>query len=164
VAPEIFLGASNLEATVASIGIALLSCALIAISTVLRHDLLRAVFFSCRAIGRGTPKRPDDWRWQSWVARVLAFFFLDVAVLDARRRTPAGVLRILIAVVLAIGASELDADRVHLRPSSAVADDEPRRNSTRDLAGRGTERNWNKSIGGRIIDYSSSPQDIASTV
>jgi len=59
----------------------------------------------------------------------------------------------LIAVVLAIGASELVLNRVHLRPAEWLsADDEPRRQLDRDLAGRGYGSDGHKSIGGRIID------------
>ena len=74
-------------------------------------------------------------------------------------RTPAGALRILIAVVLAIGASELVLNRVHLRPAEWLsADDEPRRQLDPRLGWTWVpERTGHKSIGGRIIDYSIDP-------
>jgi hypothetical protein len=74
-------------------------------------------------------------------------------------RTPAGALRIVIAVVLAIGASELVLNRVHLRPAEWLsADDEPRRQLYPRLGWTWVpERTGHKSIGGRIIDYSIDP-------
>jgi hypothetical protein len=74
-------------------------------------------------------------------------------------RTPAGALRIVIAVVLAIGASELVLNRVHLRPAEWLsADDEPRRQLDPRLGWTWVpERTGHKSIGGRIIDYSIDP-------
>ena len=74
-------------------------------------------------------------------------------------RTPEGVLRIVIAVVLAIGASELVLNRVHLRPAEWLsADDEPRRQLDPRLGWTWVpERTGHKSIGGRIIDYSIDP-------
>ena len=74
-------------------------------------------------------------------------------------RTPAGALCIVIAVVLAIGASELVLNRVHLRPAEWLsADDEPRRQLDPRLGWTWVpERTGHKSIGGRIIDYSIDP-------
>jgi len=49
-------------------------------------------------------QRPDDWRWQSW-ARVA---FVGPSPFGRfAARTPEGVLRIVIAVVLAIGAMRM---------------------------------------------------------
>ena len=74
-------------------------------------------------------------------------------------RTPAGALRIVIAIVLAIGASEFVLNRVHLRPAEWLsADDEPRRQLDPRLGWTWVpERTGHKSIGGRIIDYSIDP-------
>ena len=74
-------------------------------------------------------------------------------------RTPAGALRIVIAVVLAIGASELVLYRVRLRPAEWLsADDEPRRQLDPRLGWTWVpERTGHKSIGGRIINYSIDP-------
>jgi hypothetical protein len=65
----------------------------------------------------------------------------------------------LIAVVLAIGASELVLNRVHLRPAEWLsADDEPRRQLDPRLGWTWVpERTGHKSIGGRIIEYSIDP-------
>jgi hypothetical protein len=87
-------------------------------------------------------------------------------VLVARRRagrfaarTPAGALRIVLAVVLALGASNLMLRRVHLRPGEWMsANDEPRRQLDSRLGWTWVpERTGHKSISGRIIDYSIDP-------
>jgi len=74
-------------------------------------------------------------------------------------RTPAGALRIVMAVVVALGASELVLNRVHLRPAEWLsANDEPRRQPDPRLGWTWVpERTGHKSIGGRIIDYSIDP-------
>jgi len=83
-------------------------------------------------------------------------------VLVARRRagclaarTPAGVLHVVIALLLALGASELVLSRVHLRPAEWLsAKDEPRRQPDPRLGWTWVpERTGHKSIGGRVIDY-----------
>ena len=74
-------------------------------------------------------------------------------------RTPAGALRIILAVVLALGASELALNRVHLRPAEWLsAKDEPRRHPDPELGWTWVPgRTGHKSIGGRIIDYAIDP-------
>src|SRR5260370_40736939 len=74
-------------------------------------------------------------------------------------RTPGGALGIVIAVVLAIGASELVLNRVHLRPAEWLsADDEPRRQLDPRLGWTWVpERTGHKSIGGWIISDIPSP-------
>jgi len=74
-------------------------------------------------------------------------------------RTPEGALRSVMAVVVALGASELVLNRVHLRPAEWLsADDEPRRQLDPRLGWTWVpERTGHKSIGGRIIDYSIDP-------
>ena len=83
-------------------------------------------------------------------------------VLVARRhagrsaaRTPAGLFHVVIAVVLALSASELVLSRVHLRPAEWLsAEDEPRRQPDPRLGWTWVpERTGHKSIGGRAIDY-----------
>jgi len=70
-------------------------------------------------------------------------------------RTPAGVLHITIAVVLALGASELLLTHVHLRPAEWLSpNDEPRRQPDARLGWTWVpERTGHKNIGGRVIDY-----------
>ena len=74
-------------------------------------------------------------------------------------RTPAGVLRVVIALVLALSASELVLNRVHLRPAEWLsAEDEPRRQPNPRLGWTWVPaRTGQKSIGGRVIDYAIDP-------
>lgn len=143
------------ETVVASIGIALLSCALIANQGFLDRHFVPSFFL------------PRHWYVVLQTSGRLAMAVLGIwlAVVARRRtgrfaaRTPAGVLRIVIAVVLAIGASELVLNRVHLRPAEWLsADDEPRRQLDPRLGWTWVpERTGHKNIGGRIIDYSIDP-------
>jgi len=70
-------------------------------------------------------------------------------------QTPAGALYVVIAVVLALGASELLLTRVHLRPAEWLsAEDEPRRQLDPRLGWTWVPgRTGHKSISGRVIDY-----------
>src|ERR1700732_3455832 len=143
------------ETAVASIGIALLSCALIANQRFLDRHFVPSFFL------------PRHWYVVLQTSGRLAMAVLGMwLALVARRRTgrfaartPAGALRIVIAVILAIGASELVLNRVHLRPAEWLsADDEPRRQLDPRLGWTWVpERTGRKSIGGRIIDYSIDP-------
>src|SRR5258708_7895450 len=119
-----FWARAILETAVASIGIALLACALIANQRFLDRHFVPSFFL------------PRDWYVVFQTSGRLAMAILGTwLVLVARRRmgqfaarTPAGALRIVIAVVLAIGASEFVLKRVHLRPGEWLsADDEPLR-------------------------------------
>jgi len=141
-----------LETAVASIGIALLSCALIANQRFLDRHFVPSFFL------------PRHWYVVLQTSGRLAMAVLGMwlAFVARRRagrfaaRTPAGALRIVIAVVLAIGASALALNGVHLRPSEWLsADDEPRRQRDPRLGWTWVpERTGHKRIGGRIIDYS----------
>src|SRR5260370_40242398 len=111
-----------METAVASIGIALLSCALIANQRFLDRHFVPSFFL------------PRHWYVVLQTSGRLAMAVLGMwLALVARRRTgrfaartPAGALRIVIAVILAIGASELVLKRVHLRPAAwLAAADEP---------------------------------------
>jgi hypothetical protein len=143
------------ETAVASIGIALVSCALIANQRFLDRHFVPSFFL------------PHDWYVVLQTSGRLAMAIVGVwLALVARRRTgqfaarrPEGALRIVIAVVLAIGASELVLNRVHLRPAEWLsADDEPRRQLDPRLGWTWVpERAGHKSISGRIIDYSIDP-------
>ncbi len=144
-----------LETAVASFGVALLSCALIANQRFLDRHFVPSFFL------------PRHWYVVLQTSGRLAMAIVGtwLAFVGRRRagrfgaRTPAGALRILIAVVLAIGASELVLNRVHLRPAEWLsADDEPRRQLDPRLGWTWVpERTGHKSIGGRIIDYSIDP-------
>src|SRR5437879_9991939 len=143
------------ETTVASIGIALLSCALIANQQFLDKHFVPSFFL------------PRHWYVVLQTSGRLAMAVLGMwLALVARRRTgrfaartPGGALRIVIAVVLAIGASELVLNRVHLRPGEWLsADDEPRRQLDPRLGWTWVpQRTGHKSISGRVIDYAIDP-------
>ena len=89
--------------------------------------------------------------WLAFVARRVVGRFAA--------RTPAGVFHVVIAVVLALGASELLLNHVHLRPAEWLsANDEPRRQPEPRLGWTWVPaRTGHKSIGGRVIDYAIDP-------
>ena len=143
------------EAAVASLGLGLLSCAVIANQRFLDRHFVPSFFL------------PHDWYVVLQTAGRLAMAILGTLLASVGRRrvgrfaaqTPEGMVRITIAVVLAIGASELMLTRVHLRPAEWLsADDEPRRQLDPRLGWTwAPARTGHKSIGGRIIDYSIDP-------
>jgi len=140
------------ETTVACIGTALLSCALVANQRFLDRHFVPSFFL------------PRDWYVVLQTSGRLVVALLGTyLVLVARRRagrfaarTPAGLFRIVIAVVLALGVSELVLSRVHLRPAEWLsARDEPRRQPDQHLGWTWIPgRTGHKSIGGRVVDYS----------
>jgi hypothetical protein len=74
-------------------------------------------------------------------------------------RAPARALHLVIAAVLALGASEFVLTRVHLRPAEWLsAEDEPRRQPDARLGWTWVPgRTGHKSIGGRVIEYAIDP-------
>jgi hypothetical protein len=143
------------ETAVASVGVVLLSCAVIANQRFLDRHFVPSFFL------------PHDWYVVLQTSGRLAMATLGtwLAFVGRRRvgrfaaRTPEEALRIVIAVILALGASELALTRVHLRPAEWLsANDEPRRQLDSRLGWTWVpERTGHKSIGGRIIDYSIDP-------
>src|SRR3989442_3490624 len=143
------------ETAVASVGIALLSCALIANQRFLDRHFVPSFFL------------PRHWYVVLQTSGRLAMAILGTwLALVARRRTgrfaartPAGALRIVIAVVLARGAGELVLNRVHLRPAEWLsAEDEPRRQPDPRLGWTWVPaRTGHKRIGARVIDYAIDP-------
>src|SRR5215469_2792223 len=101
------------ETTVASVGITLLSCALIANQKFLDRHFVPSFFL------------PRDGYVLLQTSGRLAMTILGTwLALVARRRvgrfaeqTPARMFHLIIAVVLALGASELGLSHVHLRPA-----------------------------------------------
>src|SRR5258708_1195109 len=140
------------ETAVASVGIAVLTCALIANRRFLDRHFVPSFFL------------PRHWYVALQTSGRWAMAILGTWVARGGRRvmggvgggTPGGALVIVIAVGLGIGASELMLNRVHLRPAEWLsADDEPRRQIDPRLGWTWVpERTGHKSIGGRIIDYS----------
>ena len=70
-------------------------------------------------------------------------------------RTPGRAIQIIVAVLLAIGASDLALRRVHLGPAEwLVPDEEPRRQADPRLGWRWVpEHTGSKSVGGRVVSY-----------
>jgi len=139
------------ETAVATLGIALLLCALIANRRFLDRHFVPSFFL------------PRSWYVALQTAGRLAMVILGTWLALVARgragrfaaRTPAGVLRIAIAVVLALGASELLLTHLHLRPAEWLsAKDEPRRQPDPRLGWTWIpDRTGHKTIGGRVIDY-----------
>lgn len=143
------------ETAVASLGIAFLSCALIANQRFLDRHFVPSFFL------------PRRWYVAIQTSSRLAMAILGTwLMLVARRRvgqfgarSPAGMLRIVLALVLAIFVSELALTRVHLRPAEWLsAADEPRRQPDPRLGWTWLPaRTGHKNIGGRVIDYAIDP-------
>jgi hypothetical protein len=143
------------EIAVASVGIALLSCALIANQRFLDRHFVPSFFL------------PRRWyvAIQTSVRLAMAILGTWLVLVTRRRagqfaaRSPAGMLRIVVAVVLAIFASELALTRVHLRPAEWLsAADEPRRQPDSRLGWTWVAaRTGHKNIGGRVVDYTIDP-------
>ena len=143
------------QTAVASVGIALLSCALIANQRFLDRHFVPSFFL---------PRH-----WYVVIQTVARFGMVILGTwlaLIVRRhvgrfaaRKPAEVLFIAIAVVLALGASELLLTHVQLRPAEWLsAKDEPRRQPDPRLGWTWLpDRTGHKRIGGRDIDYAIDP-------
>ena len=139
------------EIAVASIGGALLACALAANQDWLDRHFLPSFFLP----------RP-------WYVRIEAFVRLMMAALGVSlmlfarprvgrfaARAPARALHVTIAAVLAVGASELALRGVHLRAAEwLLPDEEPRRRRDPRLGWTFVPaRTGHNTIGGRVIDY-----------
>ena len=143
------------EIVVASVGAAFLAGAIVANQRFLDRHFVPSFFL------------PRHWYVLIQTSARVAMAVLGTwLALVARRRigqfaprTPAGALRIVIAVVLALGASNLMLRLVHLRPAEWLsAKDEPRRQPDPRLGWTWVPaRTGHKSVGGRIIDYSIDP-------
>jgi len=143
------------EIVVASIGAAFLACAVIANQGFLDRHFVPSFFL------------PRHWYVLIQTSARLAMAILGTwLLLVARRRagrfaerTPAAALRIVVAVVLALVASNLMLRLVHLRPAEWLSSkDEPRRQPDPRLGWTWvSERTGHKDIGGRVIDYSIDP-------
>src|SRR5215467_4286148 len=143
------------EIAVASVGIGLSSCAIIANRRFLDRHFVPSFFLPHHSYvllqTSGRLAMAILGAWLVLVARHRAGRFAE--------RTPAGVLHITIAVVLALGASELLLTHVHLRPAEWLSpNDEPRRQPDARLGWTWVpERTGHKNIGGRVIDYAIDP-------
>src|SRR5438477_5827551 len=139
------------EILVASIGTALLACAILANQQWLDRHFMPSFFL------------PRHWYvLMATLVRVAMGIVGAWLALIARPRagrvaahTPARVFQIVFAVVLAVGASELLLRHVHLRPGEWLSPkDEPRRQVDSRLGWKWVPaRTGHKNIGGRVIDY-----------
>jgi hypothetical protein len=143
------------EIAVASIGGVLLACALVANQRFLDRHFVPSFFL------------PRHWYVVLETFGRLAMAILGaLLVLVARPRTarfaarsPARALYVVVAVILALGASELVLRHVHLRPAEWLSpDEEPRRLPDPRLGWIWVPaRTGHKTIGGRVIDYAIDP-------
>ena len=139
------------EIAVASIGGALLACALAANQDWLDRHFLPSFFL------------PRHWyvRIEAFVRLMMAALGVSLMLLARPRvgrfaaRAPARALHVTIAAVLAVGASELALRGVHLRAAEwLLPDEEPRRRRDPRLGWTFVPaRTGHNTIGGRVIDY-----------
>jgi hypothetical protein len=150
-----FAGRLIAEIVVASIGAACLASAIAANQRFLDRHFVPSFFL------------PRHWyvvleTFGRFVIAVLGAWLVTVGRSRAGRfasQTPARALHIVIATVLALGASNLMLRRVHLRPAEWLsADDEPRRQPDSLLGWTWVAgRTGHKRISGRVIDYAIDP-------
>jgi len=143
------------EIVVASIGGALLVCAIVSNQRFLDRHFVPSFFL------------PRHWyvvlqTFGRLVMAAVGACLVTVARARAGRfatRTPTGFFLVAIAVILALGASELVLTHVHLRPAEWLsAEDEPRRQSDARLGWTWVPgRTGHKRIGGRVIEYAIDP-------
>jgi hypothetical protein len=143
------------EIAVASIGGALLACALAANQRWLDRHFLPSFFL------------PRHWYvlMEGFVRLMMAALGVSLALFARPRagrvaaRAPARALHAAIAAILALGASELALRRVHLRAAEwLVPDEEPRRQRDPRLGWTFVPaRTGHGTIGGRVIDYAFDP-------
>ena len=143
------------EIVVASIGGAFLACAIVANQRFLDSHFVPSFFF------------PRHWyvvleTFGRLVMAALGAWLVIVVRSRAGRfasQTPARAVYVVIATVLALGASNLMLRRVQLRPAEWLSPkDEPRRRPDPRLGWTWVqERTGHKSIGGRVIDYAIDP-------
>jgi hypothetical protein len=152
---EYFAARVVVEIAFASLGAALLACALIGNQRFLDRHFVPSLFL------------PRHWyvvleNFGRIVMGILGAFFVLVARPRAARfatRAPARALHIAIAAALALGASELALHYVHLRPAEWLSSsDEPRRRPDPRLGWTWVPaRTGHKTVGGRVVDYTIDP-------
>jgi hypothetical protein len=154
--PSGYYGARLLaETLVASIGVALLACTLVANQRWLDRHFVPSFFL---------PRH--SYVVMQTLARlamgIVGAWLLLIARPHAGRfaaRRPARAFQVVISVVLALGASDLLLRYTHLRPAEWLSPtDEPRRQVDPRLGWTWVPaRTGHKNIGGRIIDYAIDP-------
>jgi hypothetical protein len=139
------------EVAIACIGVALLICAFVANRRFLdRHFvpsffLSRHVYVVLQTCGRFFMGALGV--WLALIVRPRVGGFVET--------TPTRVLQVVVAVVLALGMSDLALMHVHLRPAEWLsADDEPRRQLDPRLGWTWVAaRTGHKTVGTRVVDY-----------
>jgi hypothetical protein len=138
------------EVALVSIGLALVVCAALATQSWLDRHFLPSFFV------------PRNWyvRIETVVRLVTAAagaltIFVRRRIADVVTRTPARTLHFVVAVLLALGASELVLRRVHLRSSEwLLPEEEPRRRPDARLGWTlAPARTGHLTIGGRRVEY-----------
>jgi hypothetical protein len=139
------------EILVASVGGAFLACAIIANQRFLDRHFVPSFFL------------PRQWYVAIETSGRLVMAALGAWLVTGGRsragrfasRAPTRALSVVIAAILALGASDLMLRRVHLRPYEWLsADDEPRRRLDPQLGWTWVPgRTGHKVVGGRVIDY-----------
>jgi hypothetical protein len=143
------------ELVVGFVGAALLACAILANQRFLDRHFVPSFFLPrhwyvvLEALGRLVLAAVGA--WLVTIARARAGRFAQ--------RAPARALQVIIATVLALGASNLILRHVHLRPAEWLsATDEPRRQPDPLLGWAWVPgRTGHKNIAGRVIDYTIDP-------
>jgi len=152
---EYFAARLIAEIAFASVGIALLACAFVANQRFLDRHFVPSFFL------------PRHWYVVlETFGRLVMVAFGSLLVLVVRpraarfaARAPARTLHVVIAVILALGTSELVLRHVHLRPAEWLSpNDEPRRQPDPRLGWTWVPaRIGHKTISGRVIDYAIDP-------
>jgi hypothetical protein len=143
------------EIVVTSIGGAFLACAIVANQRFLDRHFVPSFFLPRHwYVVLETFGRLVMGALGAWLVTVVRARAGDFA-----SRTPGRALHVVIATILALGASNLMLRRVHLRPAEWLsAEDEPRRQADPRLGWTWVpQRTGHKSIGGRVIDYAIDP-------
>ena len=150
-----FAARAATEIVVASVGGALLACAIVANQRFLDRHFVPSFFL------------PRHWyvvleTLGRLVMAALGLWLVTTARSRAGRfasRAPVRTFQVVIAAVLALGASNLMLRRIHLRPYEWLsADDEPRRQLDPRLGWTWIpRRSGHKIVGGRAIDYDIDP-------
>src|SRR5215469_7622621 len=139
------------EIAVASIGGVFLACAIVANQSFLDRHFVPSFFLPrhwyvvLETSGRLVTAAVGAWLVTLGRSRAGRF----------ASRAPARALHVVIAMILALGASNLMLRRVHLRPSEWLsAEDEPHRQTDPRLGWTWVPgRLGHKVVGGRVIDY-----------
>jgi hypothetical protein len=139
------------ESVVALFGVSLLATALLANQRWLDRHFLPSFFLT-----RDTYVMLETIvRWAMGAIGMSLAFVVRPRIGRVVARSPARVLQVAIAAVLALGASELVLRRVHLRPAEWLGrDQEPRRQADPRLGWTFVpSRTGHGAIGGRVVDY-----------